>query len=428
MSDPSPSPTGVSQPRDSRRYNPPWLFGILTLPYGAFNGVLTVMIPFLLRKHGVSVDRIADVVAVAAIPNFWYFAWSPIVDTGPLRRTWLLIAASLGAICAWIAIVWTSATLVQLTILLFSGNVIVMLMSSANGAVLSTTIDPVLRGRASGWYNAGNLGGTSLGAGLAIWLAAFTPLPLLATVSAAMIFLPALAALRIVEERVVRMHPKALFRAMAHDVWQVLRAPATWAGLAFFLSPVGSAAVQNLISSVGPDYHASDSQVAFVSGLAGGLVSALGCMIGGFVCDRMNRMAAYALAGLFSAVFSAWMALGRATPFTYTGGYIGYSLAAGIAYAAFTALVLEVLGKRKHAAGTAYSLLGSSGNFPISYMTWIDGAAYKRAGTRGLMGADTLANGMIGAILLVFAYTLGQRWMKTNRKSDAAAGTGPARP
>lgn len=392
-------------------YNPPWLFGILTVPYGAFNAVITVLMPFLLRKHGVPVDKIAEVVAISAIPNFWYFLWSPVVDLGFLRRTWILIAAGVSALCALVAIAWTAASLPQLTALLFAGNVVSMMLSSSCGAVLSTTINPLTRGQASGWYNAGNLGGGALGAGASIWLAGFTPLGGLACISAALIFLPALAAFRIFEERSPHLAPAPLFRAMRRDVWGLLKAPATWAGLVFFLSPVGSAAVGNLISSVGPDYHASDAQVAWVSGIAGGLLSALGCMIGGFVCDRMNRMIAYALAGLLSAVFSAWMALGKATAFTYTGGYAGYSLAAGIAYAAFTALELEVLGKRGHAAGTAYSLLGSSGNFPIAYMTWIDGAAYKRSGARGLMGADALANGVGALLLLVFAGTLARKWI-----------------
>jgi PAT family beta-lactamase induction signal transducer AmpG len=380
------------------------------MPYGAFNAVITVLMPFLLRKHGVPVDKIADVVAIAAIPNFWYFLWSPVVDIGFLRRTWVLLAAGVSAVCAGIAIVWVTASLGQLTALLFAGNIVSMLLSSSCGAVLSTTIHPGARGRASGWYNAGNLGGGALGAGAAIWLAGFTPLPGLACISAAMVFLPALAALWIFEEPSPRLAPAALFRAMGRDVWELLRAPATWAGLVFFLSPVGSAAIANLISSVGPDYHASDTQVAWVSGIAGGLLSALGCMLGGYICDRMSRMTAYALAGLLSAVFAAWMALGKASPFTYTGGYAGYALSAGIAYAAFTALELEVLGKRKHAAGTAYSLLGSSGNFPITYMTWIDGAAYKRGGARGLMGADALANGVGALLLLVFAGTVGRRW------------------
>src|SRR5947209_11528931 len=125
-----------------------------------------------------------------------------------------------------------------------------------------------------------------------------------------MVFLPALAALLISEERSPRMAVIPLFRALGFFLW-ILRPPrSTLIGLVFFLSPVGSSAVANLISSVGPDYHASDAQVAFVSGLAGGVLSALGCVVGGFICDRLNRMSAYALAGLLSAIFSAWMALG----------------------------------------------------------------------------------------------------------------------
>jgi hypothetical protein len=181
----------------------------------------------------------------------------------------------------------------------------------------------------------------------------------------------------------------------------------------FFLSPVGSGAITNLISSVGPDYHASDAQVAWVSGLAGGLLSALGCLMGGWICDRINRWAAYAIAGLLSVPFSVWMAFGPATPFTYAGAYLGYALAAGIAYAAFTALELDVLGARPHAAGTAYSLLGASSNLPIAYMIWLDGVGYRYSGTRGMMTVDLLANGIGGVLLLLFALyytrTRGQR-------------------
>jgi predicted MFS family arabinose efflux permease len=230
-----------------------------------------------------------------------------------------------------------------------------------------------------------------------------------------MVFLPALAALLISEERSPRMAVIPLFRALGRDVWDVLRSRSTLIGLIFFLSPVGSSAVSNLISSVGPDYHASDAQVAWVSGLAGGLLSALGCLLGGFICDRINRMTAYALAGLLSAIFSAWMAVGPATPLTYAGGYAGYALAAGIAYAAFTALELSVLGNRPHAAGTAYSLLGASGNLPIAYMTWLDGVGYKYSGARGLMAVDAFANG-VGALLLLLliGYCLRGRFIKSS--------------
>ena len=396
------------------RYNPAWLFGILSIPYGSFNAVITVLMPFLLRKHGVSVDRISGVVAIAAIPNFWYFLWSPVVDLGFLRRTWVMLAAGTSALCAWVAIVWAGASLTQLTILLLAGNVVSMLLSSSCGAVLSTTIDPAARGRASGWYNAGNLGGGALGAGAAIWLASFLPAPILATATAAMVFLPSLAALRIFEERAppqtacssVSSHGRRCMDATARSrhlgrsgILPVARRQRRGCQFDFECRAV--------------DYRASDAQVAWVSGIAGGLVSALGCLLGGFLCDRMSRMTAYAVAGLLSArSFSGWLALGPATPFTYAGGYIGYSLTAGIAYAAFTALELEVLGKRPHAAGTAYSLLGSSGNFPISYMTWIDGAAYAGRGTRGLMGVDALANALGAVLLLLFARFVARKWLR----------------
>lgn len=395
--------------QENSHRNPPWLFGILSIPYGTFNAIIVVLMPFLLRKRGISPDQIANVIAISSIPNIWYFIWSPIVDTGLLRRTWVMIAAGVSAICGAIAIAEPSLSLTQLTLLLTGGNVVAMMLSSACGAIL-TTLNPSARGRASGWYQAGNLGGGALGAGAAIAVADRTTLPVLAIAAAAIVFLPALAALKISEDRVPRMAFIALFRALFHDVWDVLRSRATIIGLVFFLSPVGSSAIANLISSVGPDYHASDAQVAWVSGLAGGLLSALGCVLGGFICDRMNRMHAYALAGLLSAVFSAWMALGPPTPLTYAGGYMGYALAAGIAYAAFTALELDVLGRRPHAAGTAYSLLGASGNFPIAYMTWLDGVGYKYAGARGLMGVDAVANGAGAILLLVFAIWCAHRW------------------
>ena len=82
----------------------------------------------------------------------------------------------------------------------------------------------------------------------------------------------------------------------------------------------------------------------------------------------------------------AWLELGSATPFTYGAGFAAYALATGLGFAAFTALILEVLRTGRRAAATGYALLFSSGNPPGAYMTWLDGAGYKRNGARGLMG------------------------------------------
>src|SRR2546428_3258199 len=120
--------------RGGPSHTPPWLFGILSIPYGIFNGILVVLIPFLLRKHGVSPDRIANVIAISSIPNVWYFLWSPVVDTGLLRRTWVLIAAGVSGLCGSVAIAATSLSLAQLTILLLAGNLVAMLPSTCRRA------------------------------------------------------------------------------------------------------------------------------------------------------------------------------------------------------------------------------------------------------------------------------------------------------
>ena len=106
--------------------------------------------------------------------------------------------------------------------------------------------------------------------------------------------------------------------------------------------------------------------------------------------------------------FALYLAFAPSTGWTYGLGYSGYALAAGFGYAVFTALVLEVLGRRRHAAGTAYSLMVASGNVPILYMTWLDGVGYRYGAVRGLMSVDAVANG-VGALLLLLLAVYARR-------------------
>jgi PAT family beta-lactamase induction signal transducer AmpG len=267
-----------------------------------------------------------------------------------------------------------------------------------------------MRGRSAGWYQAGNVGGGAIGGGVVIWMADHASLPLIATAVMAAMTLPALVALLIEEPLPVQRAIIPQLKGMFHDLRDLLKSGRTWLGLAFFLSPVGTAAIQNLISGVGQDYHASGNEVAVVTGFAGGLLAAGGCYIGGFVADKMNRMVAYALSGGLAAIFGLWMAFGSLTPFTYGAGYSGYSIAAGFAYAVYTALLLDVIGDVRHAAAFAYASLNASGNASISYMTWVDGLGYKRWGVRGLMGTDAVANGGFMVVLLLVAAFAGHHW------------------
>ena len=342
------------------------------------------------------------------------------VDLGLRRRTWILLSASTAAFASALAILLTPVSLAAVTAMLFTAGMLGSLISSANGALLSF-LRPSVRGRASGWYQAGNLGGGTVGGGLAIWLADRVSLPLLAVGSLALIVVPALAVFLIEERPAPRRAVLPLFADLFRDLGDVLWSRRAWLGLVFFLSPVSSAAVGNLISGLGPDYRAPASEVMWISGIGGGLLSALGSFVGGVVCDRMNRMIAYALAGVLAAVFAFYLALAPASPWTYGLGYSGYALSAGFGYAVFTALVLEVLGQRRHAAGTAYSLFVASGNVPILYMTWLDGIGYRHGAVRGLMTTDAVANGVGALALLILAVYARRHWMQPEPKIATTA-------
>ncbi len=395
---------------------------MLGLPYGISNAIVTILTPFVLRKQGVPVDRIAEVVAIATIPAVWFFAYSPVVDLGLRRRTWIILSAITAALCCASATLLAGHSLPLLTILLFLASAASGLLASAGGTLLSVLL-PNVQGRASGWYQGGNLGGGAVGGGVAIWLAGVANLSVLSLGVFLLVAGPVVAALMIQEGPPRRERTgqgsekgsvKALFQPFLRDLRAVFWSPRALIGLVFFLSPAGSGAVANLISSVGPDYHAPDIEVLWITGIAGGLLSAAGAFLGGYVSDRMNRMAAYALAGVLCAGFAIYMALAGPTALTFGAGYSGYSIATGFGYAVFTALVLDVLGRRQHAAGTSYSLLVASGNLPISYMTYLDGVGYKHWGARGLMGVDAFANGGAAIVLLAVAWYARRLWHKTD--------------
>jgi MFS family permease len=325
------------------------------------------------------------------------------------RRFWVILSAIGTGLAGAVAILGVHGSTAMLTALLFLMNAFAGLLSSACGALM-TVMPESLRGRAAGWYQSGNVGAGTIGGGMVIWLADHASLPVVASSIAAAMIVPSLAAFLIEEPLPVRRRIATQTIALFRDLREVFLSRRTWLGVIFFLSPVGTAAIANLISGLGPDYHASGNEVLWVTGIVSGLLTAFGCYIGGLLADKMNRMMAYALAGALAAVFGLYLALAPATPFSYGAGYLGYSVATGFAYAVYTALLLDVVGTGRPAAATAYSTLNAFGNASIAYMTWVDGVGYKHWGARGLMGTDALANGGFAVILMLVAIFAGHHW------------------
>jgi len=257
-----------------------------------------------------------------------------------------------------------------------------------------------LRGRASGWYQFANVGGVSIGGGVLLWLGDVLSLRATALALSILITIPSLAAFFIHEERREPIPLLETWRMMFNDVWSILKSRTGIVGLIFFLAPVNAGALMNLFSAVAVDYKAPVLAVTWITGIAGGLLSAVGSLAGGFLCDRIGRRSVYVLSGILFILCSFAMAILPMTAQTYIVGSSVYLFVLGIAYAAFTALVLDVIGTGGRSAATSYSLFCSAGNVPIVVMTWFDGKGYGAFGPRGLMGFEALGN-LIGTVIIV---------------------------
>jgi MFS family permease len=210
-------------------------------------GVVGLLIPYLLRKHGVSLDHIAEVIAIAGIPLMWSVVAAPVVDLGLPRRIWVMFSAAASGLMAAAAIVFSTGSLPFLTFLLFITHATITLLNSANGGLMSA-VPTELRGRVGGSYQAGNQGAGALAGGGLIWLAHRVALPWLALLTPLFIIGPALAAFWIHETPHTKLAVRVQFSALLRDLRDVLSARRTWIDMVFFLSPAGIGAGTGLIS------------------------------------------------------------------------------------------------------------------------------------------------------------------------------------
>jgi MFS family permease len=400
-------------PAPGPRHAPPALFGVLVMPFGLAVGYAQVAVPFILHARGVPLETIAGVSALSLLPHGWKFLWAPALDTGWRRRSWYLGSVAVtGAALALTALIPPDSTrhIGSLSLLTVYAGVLALAQaavatsSAAVDALMAITLPQDKKGAAAGWSMAGNLGGTGLGGALALWLSQHMATSATAILLGATCVACGLPALRVHETPPEKHALGAALAALVKDVWLSVRSREGWTGLLICMMPVGTGAATNLFSAFAKDYGAGEGQVELVNGVLGGLVGAAGCLVGGFLADRMNRRICYVMAGAFTASVALTMALTRATPTTFTVGCLAYAFCNGIAYAAFAAFVLEMVG---HGQGvtTKYALYVGVSNQAISYVTWLDGKGYAWGGRSGLLGTDALAS-VAGIAVLTAAFLL----------------------
>ncbi len=372
----------------------PVVYLLLCIPFGATSGYVIVTLAYLLSQSGVSVAAIAGLVAINLLPQTWKALWAPIVDTTLTSKRWYLIAAVATAI-SLAAIGFFPVTqkgLFLITVLVFVNSVAVSFLAMAAENLMAHATDHSVKGRAGGWYQAGNLGGQGVGGGAALWIAQHSALVWLPGAAMAALFMACCLALFFVAEPDSghrRLRYVESLRDVAIDVWHTARSRAGFLALLICFLPIGSGAATGLWAAVAGDWHATGDTVALVNGVLGGVVSAIGCVIGGYLCDRMDRKFAYCLFGVFLAIGALAMAAAARTQAMFIVFTLLYAFVQGLNYASFSAVVLEAIGRG--AAATKYNIYASLSNMPTAYMTIVDGRAYDNWHANGLLAADALS-------------------------------------
>jgi MFS transporter, PAT family, beta-lactamase induction signal transducer AmpG len=393
---------------EPRPFAKPFYFFFLFLPAGISMGFVSVTLPYLLTQHGFSVARTAGIVALGVSANLWRFLWGPVADlTLSLRKWyWIGVIASVVTLQLLCITPFTLKGEAFLMIIVFISQVSATFVMLPLGGVMANRIPNEQKGQASGWYQAGNLGGVGLGGGAGLWLASHYSVMIAGLVLCLMSLLSALFIFFI--EDVSREKQETITAAIANlgkSIISMVRIPIVLFVVILVCMPIGTGGASNLFSAIAADWKTNADTVALVTGILSGIVSTVGCVIGGYIADRRGVWVGYLGSGTICALCTIAMAVSPLRPYVYIAGVLGYSFSLGLMNAAFSAVLLFAVGKKN--ASTKYAMLASLGNLPVVYMTTVDGWAHDRFNSKFML---LLEAGL--CLLFVFICVLIIRWLK----------------
>ena len=279
-------------------------------------------------------------------------------------------------------------------------------------AILAAVTPVDQRGRVSAWFQAGNLGGAGLGGGLGLVLLQNLPAPWMAGAIMGALFMACCGGLLFVPD--VAAHPSEggsleAVKGVVRDMRVLLSSKEGFLAAFLCFLPIGTGAAGGVLTqaSVAAQWGASDNEVALLQGFLAAGVTAAGCFVGGWICDRLSPRTAYALIGAALALVAVGMALSPQTVAMYVVWNLLYSAIVGLSYAAFTAVVLEAIGAAS--AATKYNVFASLSNFPIWWLGLALGAATDAYGPRGMLFVEAGFGLAAAALFLVVTRVAGRR-------------------
>ena len=333
------------------------------------------------------------IVAVGVSANLWLFLWGPLADLTLTPKRWYLIGLTTGAasIFALSLIPFQQGAAAILTVMVFVSQIATTLVVLPVGGLMAHTVADEKKGRAAGWYQAGNLGGNGVGGGAGVWLGTHLSKEFAGSALALAMLLAAFALYFASDVRIVSPGESVggRLRLLGRDLLAMLRLAIPLLTIVLVASPIGAGAMNNLWSAVASDWRTGADMVALVTGVLNGIVAALGCIVGGWVVDRFGRWWAYFGFGIALAFVAVVIAATARTPLVYEIGVLVYAFFVGAGYAAFSAMVVHAIGRG--VASTKYAFCQSLGNLPVVYMTALNGYVHDRFGTSWMLLNEAIA-------------------------------------
>ncbi|WP_375397987.1 hypothetical protein [uncultured Sphingomonas sp.] len=400
---------GVEAAQDTIRW--PVVFLPLFAPFGIANGYVAVTLAFLLGRAGLSTIAITTIIAAGIWPQTWKVLWAPLIDTIGNPKWWYGLGAVLvGAVLLLMSVLPATAREVPvLTILVIVSSIASTLVSMSTEIFMTHGLPVAMRGRASGWGQAGNVGGSGVGGGIGLALAQHVAQPWVSgAVLAAICFACWAGVLVVPRARRTRVTATyfANLKGVVGDVWAVARSRLGYLALIIMMLPICSGGVP--WPAIAGEWRADADLVALINGVVGGMVTASGALAGGYICDRLDAKRAYCLFGLLSGAVAMTMAWAPRSPATFVVFTLCYGAVVGAGYAAYSAIVLEAIGRKS--AATNFNLMAALSNVTIAAMTSFDGWVHDRFGTDVMLyGELALPAATIIAFALFVALTRSRR-------------------
>jgi hypothetical protein len=398
----------------SRNLAAPHRFFWIALPYAIYIDFITNGgVSLLLRQVGMSVEQVANAIALLGIPSAIYFLWSPIVDVWMPRRAWHLLAtlASAAALALGSFLLYRDPQLAVWVFLI--GLIFCMMISSAYGGLIAAMLVPASRTRAAAWAQASNLGGGAVGLGLILYLALRFKPAIWVPVATLVVIIPGLTVLLLREPaRHASVSIGEHLRRVGHELRETCLTPKNFFGLFLLLAPPGGGALIGLLPAIATDYGVSGSSVVWINGVGGGLLMGAGCLLGIWM-PRVDRRVAYGLAGALNAIPAFYLVFASPGYRVYLAGTVVYLITIGFTSTLSMDLVLDIVGAVGKSGSLRYSILTAFGYIPTAYMTWVEGRAARSYGFRAVP--------MVEAVSSLFDIPLILLWILWRRRSSNRA-------